>query len=433
MALRSTFFAGLMVSIGVASLLVSTDGLAQTRAFTEAECRVVRERLAGHARLSEGVRRDLTGRTRGDSATQPPTAAGVPTAPGGRAEVIRSRQERIPEERQRLEDARLASYLRFEFGRATELGRQVQALDTEKAKLGNELAELPRQAPGAPTVPAVPATRVEASDADRLPCQDTLTALDAAVRIRQRELGAKEGQAGVVPLMEMTGQNGDQVAQELASQFAAWPEAAQQVGLLDQEGKGRADTFVDVPAKNVFRLFRQRANGTLTVHAFSLPGRPGDPAYGDMTRRVDEATILRTGVSLDDLLAIRPAGPVRVVGETEEFARVQAFVLAGNYGEAARIEGGGMRAMVFQNLRGETVRLVEMIAPAPSGLLLRRVVVTARPSGEERWEETTTILQPVSSGRTEVEVRGTTENRSAVGVSLAPRSVSAPVAFVVER
>src|SRR5512147_1398655 len=132
MALRSTFFAGVMASIGVASLLVATDGLAQTRAVAEAECRVVRERLAGHARLSEGVRRDLTRWTPGLRATQPRLGAGAATPAGGRAEAIRSRLERIPEERQRLEDARLASYLRFEFGRATELGRQVQALDSEK-------------------------------------------------------------------------------------------------------------------------------------------------------------------------------------------------------------------------------------------------------------------------------------------------------------
>jgi hypothetical protein len=433
MTLRSTFFAGLMASIGVASLLVSTDGLAQTRALTEVECRVVRERLAGHARLSDAVRRDLTGRTRGVPATQPPTAAGAPTAPGGRAEVIRARLEKIPEERQRLEDARLASYLRFELGRATELARQVQALDTEKANLESELAGLPAKAPGAPSAPAVPATPVGASDADRVPCQDALTALDAAVRIRQRELGAKEGQVGVVPLVSIKGQSGDQIAQELASQFAAWPEAAHQVGLLDQEGKGRADAFVDVPATNIFRLFRQRADGTLTVDVFSLSGRPGDPAYGDMARRVDEATILRTSRSLADLLAVRAAGPVRVVGETAEFARAQAFVLAGNYAEAARVEGGGTRAMEFQNLRGETVRVVEMIAPASNGLLLRRVVATARPNGEERWEETTTILRPVSYWRTEVEVRSTTENRSAAGLSLAPRTASAPVAFVVDR
>lgn len=433
MTVRRTFFTALMAGIGVATLFTSTNGPAQTRALTAAECRVVRERLAGHARVSDGVVRDLAGRTRRVPAPQQPMTAGAPTRASGRAEAIRGRLERIPEERQRLEDTRLASYLRLEFGRATELARQIQALDTEKTNLGNELADLPAQASGAPTAPAVLATRGGASDAGRVPCQDAPAALDAAVRIRQRELGAKEGQAGVVPLVSITGQNGDQIARELANQFAPWPEAAHQVGLLDQEGTGHADAFVNVPATNVFRLVRQRTDGTLTVDVFPLPGRLGDATYSDMARRVDEAMILRTGRSLDALLAMHPAGRIRVVGETVEFVRLQALVLAGNYGEAARVEGGGTRAIEFQNLRGEAVRVIEMIAPAPNGLLLRRVVATGRPNGEERWEETTTILRPVSDWRTEVEVRVTTENRSAAGVSLTPRSASAPVAFVVDR
>jgi len=46
MTLRSMFFTGLMAAIGAASLSAPTDGLAQTRALTEAECKAVRERLA---------------------------------------------------------------------------------------------------------------------------------------------------------------------------------------------------------------------------------------------------------------------------------------------------------------------------------------------------------------------------------------------------
>ena len=428
-------FTGLMAGIGLTSLAASTDALAQTRTLTEAECRAVRERLAEHARLSDGVRRDLASRTRSLPVTQPPVWGAAPAPPGGRAEAIRARLEKIPEERQHLEDTRLASYVRLELGRAAEIGKQIQALDTEKANLEKELARLPATAPGAPSAPTVstwPAPAI-ASDADRVPCQDAPAALDAAVRIRQRELGAKEGQSGVVPLALFKGQNADQIAQELAGQFTAWPEAANQVGLLDQEGRGRVDAFVDVPAANIFRLYRQRADGTLTVDAFSLPGRPGDLAYGEMARRLEEATIRQTGRSIADLLAVRPAGPVRVLGETAEFARAQAFVLAGNYGEAARVEGGGARTTDFQNLRGESVRVVEMIAPTQNGLLLRRVVATPRPSGEEQWEETTTILRPVSSWRTEVEVRRATERRSAAGVSLAPRSASAPATFGVDR
>lgn len=433
MRLLIIVFTGLMAGIGVTSLAASTDGLAQARTLTEAECRAVRERLAEHARLSDGVRRDLAGRTRALPVTQPPVWGAAPAPPGGRAEAIRARLEKIPEERQHLEDTRLASYVRLELGRAAELGKQIQALDTEKANLEKELARLPATgAPSAPTISTWPAPAI-ASDADRVPCQDAPAALDAAVRIRQRELGAKEGQSGVVPLASFKGQNADQIAQELSGQFTAWPEAANQVGLLDQEGRGRVDAFVDVPAANIFRLYRQRADGTLSVDAFSLPGRPGEPAYGEMARRVEEATIRQTGRSVADLLAVRPAGPVRVLGETAEFARAQAFVLAGNYGEAARVEGGGARTMDFQNLRGESVRVVEMVAPTQNGLLLRRVVATSRPNGEEQWEETTTILRPVSSWRTEVEVRRATERRSAAGVSLAPRSASAPVTFAVDR
>jgi hypothetical protein len=150
-------------------------------------------------------------------------------------------------------------------------------------------------------------------------------------------------------------------------------------------------------------------------------------------RRIEEATIRQTGKSLADLLVVRPAGPVRVLGETAEFARAQGFALAGNYPEAARLEGGATRTVEFQNLRGETVRVAEMIAPAANGVLFRRVVTMPGPNNEEQWEETTILVRPASTLRTEVEVRRTTERRSAAGVSLAPRSASAPVAFAVDR
>ncbi len=434
MKLRIMFFTGLMAGIGLTNLAASTEGLAQTRTLTEAECKAVRERLAEHARLSDGVRRDLANRAPWLPAAQPPAAAPAPTAGPGRAEAIRARLEKIPAERQRLEDERLGAYLRLELGRASQIAQQIQALDAEKANLEKELPGLPATPAGAPQAPAVPAaTRGASSDADRIPCQDLSALLAAAVRIRQRELGAKEGQAGVVPLVALKGQFPDQIAQELAAQFAAWPGAAAQVGLLDQDGRGRLDAFVDAPAPNVFRLYRQRTDGTVSVDVFNLPGRPGDLPFGEMPRRVEEATIRQTRGTLADLLAVRPGGPVRILGETGDFGRAQAFVLAGNYGDAARVEGGGARTTDFQNLRGESVRVVEMIAPAPNGLLLRRVVATARQDGEEQWEETTTILRPVSSWRTDVEVRRATERRSAAGVSLAPRSASAPVAFAVDR
>src|SRR3970282_815725 len=106
-------FTGLMAGIGLASFAASTNALAQTRTLTEAECRAVRERLAEHARLSDGGRRALASRTRSLPVTQPPVWGAAPAPPGGRAEAIRARLEKIPEERQRLEDARLGSHLRL--------------------------------------------------------------------------------------------------------------------------------------------------------------------------------------------------------------------------------------------------------------------------------------------------------------------------------
>ena len=429
-------FTGLMAGIGLTSLAASTDVLAQARSLSDAECRAARERLAEHARLSDGVRRDLDRKAPGAWGTQAPAPAAAPAASPGRADTIRARLAKIPEERQRLEDARMGAYMRLDFAQASQQAQQIQALESEKANLEQELAGLPATSAGpsqAPAAPAASSPPAPSSAADRISCRDISAMLEAAVRIRQRELGAKEGQAGVIPLVALRGQFPEQIAQELAAQFAAWPEASTQVGLLDQDGTGRADAFVDVPAANIFRLYRQRADGTLTLDVFALPGRPGNPAYGEMPRRIEETTIRQIQGTLPDLLAVRPAGPVRILGETGEFAKVQAFALAGNYAEAARIEGGGTRALEFQNLRGETVRVIEMIAPTSNGLLLRRVVTTPRTHGEEQWEETMTILRPVSSWRTEVEIRRATERRSAAGVSLAPRSASAPVAFAVDR
>ncbi len=52
-------FTGLMAGIGLTSLAAPTDVLAQARSLSDVECRAARERLAEHARLSDGVRRDL--------------------------------------------------------------------------------------------------------------------------------------------------------------------------------------------------------------------------------------------------------------------------------------------------------------------------------------------------------------------------------------
>lgn len=430
MSPRILLATGLIAGIG---FTLPEGGLAQTRTLSEAECKASRDRLAEHARLSDGVRRAIGSRVGPTPAGAPPPA---PAPAGGRAEAIRARLAAIPGERQRLEDERLGAYIRLEFGRATEAAQKTQALDAEKAALEKELAGLPATAVGAPPAPAARAAApppAQTWGADRVPCQDAPAALDAAVKIRQRELGAKEGQPGVVPLVALKGQNADQIAQELAGQFAAWPGAATQVGLLDQDGKGRLDAFVDAPAPNTFRLYRQRADGTLSVDVFVLPGRPGDPAYSEMARRIEEATVRQTGKSMADLLSVRAAGPVRVLGETGEFAKAQAFALAGNYADAARVEGGATRTVEFQNLRGESLRVLEMISPASNGVLLRRLVATPRPNNEEQWEETATLVRPTSFWKVDVQVQRATERRSAAGVPLVPRTSSPPITFGVDR
>ena len=112
-------------------------------------------------------------------------------------------------------------------------------------------------------------------------------AVDNAVKIRRRELGAREDQAGAIPLIGLKGQTADQIGQELAGQFSPGAAASTQVGLLDADGDGKLDGFVDVPAPGVFRLFRQRADGTVGVEMFPTAAdrdHPGlwrdDPAPG---------------------------------------------------------------------------------------------------------------------------------------------------------
>src|SRR5207253_1019477 len=141
------------IRIALTMLALTTAAVAPASAQTpDADCQAGRERLAGHARASEAVRKVLSAR--------------VGTAP----------------------------------------------------------------AAGAPSPPAAPPTG--AIDADRVPCRDVATTLDAALRAPRRELGAREAQAGAIPLAPLRGQTATAVARELAAQFAAWPEAASQVGLL---------------------------------------------------------------------------------------------------------------------------------------------------------------------------------------------------------
>lgn len=437
---RIGLIAGLM-----AGLLQAVPAVAQPRPLTDAECQNLRARLAEHAKLSDGARRAVATRAAASPAPPPSspavasTSAPVPPAPvANRADEIRARLQKIPVERQQAEDGRLGALGRFELGRATQYQAQLTTLDQEKARLEQELAGLPSR-PSAPVAPAsaptpapAPATPgpVPVSDSDRIRCQDMQAAHDEAVRIRLRELGAKEGQAGVVPLIGSKGQTAEQIARELGAQM---PSAApgSQVGLLDVNGDGRLDGFVDVPVKDVYRMYRQKADGTLSVDAFAAGGNAA--AYGDMARRLEETGNRQAGRSLADLLAIRAAGPVRVTAETADFAVAHGHWLAGNFAEAARVEAAAARSMEFQNLRGEVVRVTEILAPVNGGVALRRIVAQPRPGDQEQWDETTTAVRPTSYSKTDVEIAQAREMRSTAGAPVGARSTTTPIRFSLDR
>ena len=200
------------------------------------------------------------------------------------------------------------------------------------------------------------------------------------------------------------------------------------MGLLDQDGKGRIDVVVDSPVKDVFRVIRLRADGSLGVEVFAADAAPA-AAYGETRRRLEEATLRRSARRLEDVLVT--AGGTRVVWETAESRRTLGRLRAGEFAEAAKAESGA-RALEFENLRGETVRVLELLTPTATGLDWRRVVVVAAPGVPEQWEETTLRLKPVSYWRTDAELTIARETRSAAGAA-GPRAVTGPVTFSVER
>lgn len=429
--------ASLIGLLSLASPLVSPSALAQS---TTPDCEALRLRLAEHARLSDGVRQALRAQVGATPAEAAPTPA--PAVAPTRADTIRARLEQIPKERLVLEDQRLAAMVRFDLSRAGQLQGQIQTLDTEKMLLERELATLPATS-GTPTTPApstpattsTPATPVphHVTTARRVSCRDMAPTVDKAVKIRQGELGAKEGQPGVIPLMGFRTQTPDQIARDLAGQFAAWPDAATQVGLLASETTpGSLEGFVDVPAPNVFRVYRQRADGTLVVELFTVPGSASSPAYGETTRRIEEATVRQPGQTLADLLAARPAGSVRLLAQSAQFADARASLLAGNFSDTAKIEIGGARSVEYQNYRGEIVRVLETIAPGASGLITRRLVVLPKPNSQEQWDEIVTQIRPVSF-RTDIEVVVGREIRTTAGTPVGTRTTGAPAKFSVER
>jgi hypothetical protein len=257
--------------------------------------------------------------------------------------------------------------------------------------------------------------------------------VDSAMKTRRRELGAREDQASAIPLIGLKGQTAEQIGQELAAQFASGPAAASQVGLVDADGNGQLDGFVDVPAPGVFRLFRQRGDGAISVETFSTSGAGAAPGYGEATRRLDEAATRQVGLTLPELLATRPASAVRTAAQTAEFGTAYAQLQAGNFAEAARLGAAAARSLEFQNLRGQSVRVLEILSPVSGGVSLRRAVVLAQPGDQELWEETTTIIRPASYWRTDVEVARRRETRSTSGTLVGTPAVTAPGKFSLER
>ena len=402
--------------------------VAQAPTVSDADCQRLRQRLTEHARLSEGVRRAVAAQAGPAVATAP---AAAPKATG-RAETIRARLQEIPKERQALEEQRLGAMMKFDFSRAGQIQGQIQALDTEKANLEREQASLePASAPAAS--PATSPTTTAADPVARMRCQDLPAAVENALKTRRRELGAREEQAGAIPLIALKGENAEQIGQALAAQFASGAAASTQVGLLDADGNGQIEGFVDVPAPGTYRLVRQRTDGSMNFEVFSTSPAGATPAYGDMARRLDETTARQSGQKLADLLASRPASAIRTQTQTAEFAAAYAQYQAGNFTEPARLASAAARTSEFQNLRGEAVRVLELLSPVNGGVSLHRVVVLAQPNDQEMWEETTTIVRPVSYWRTDVEVTRSRQTRTTGGTVVGTPAASAPVRFSLER
>jgi hypothetical protein len=414
-----------------ACLIQASPVLAQGSTVSNAECQSLRQKLGEHARLSEGVRRTI-GAQMGAVSAAPVSAAPAAPPATGRADAIRSRLEQIPKERQSLEEQRLGAMMRLEFNRATQAQGQIQALDAEKATLERELAALPAASSASPAA-APQATATVSDPTSRIACKDMPAAVDNALKTRRRELGAREDQVGAIPLTGLKGQTPAQIGQELAAQFSSGPAAGTQVGLLDTDGNGRLDGFADVPAPGVIRLVRQKTDGTVSVEVFPAPGSGATPGYGELTRRLDETTTRQSGQALPDLLATRPAGPLRAMTQTAEFAKAYAQFQAGDFADAARLSAPAARSTEFLNVRGQSVRVLEIISPVASGVSVRRTVVVTQPNDQELWEETTTIVRPASYWRTDVEVARSRETRSTSGTVVGSPTVSAPSKFSLER
>jgi hypothetical protein len=414
-------------ALTTAFIIVLVSGSADAQVPSAAECDGLRSRLVEHAKLSDGVRKMLAATP---AAPAPVAPAVVPPATG-RADAIRSRLTQISEQRPQLEEQRLGALMKMDWSRASIIQGQIQALDREKGTLETEMATLP----STPAVPETPAaalpTAAAVGPADRIACKDMPAAYDTALKTRRKELGARDDNAAVVPLMGLRGATADQIAQELAGQFAPWPEAAAQVGLLDRDGDGKLDAFVDVPARDTYRMYRQRPDGALIIEAFALPGRSGE--YDELARRLDEAVARYAGWSVVDALAARPVGAARLLSETGEFGKASALVMAGRFADAGQIDGAAARTREFENFRGERLRLLEIVAPVAGGVSLRRVLVLPRANNQEQWEETPVVARVASYWRTDLELTGGRELRTAAGSPIGTRTPVAPGKVSLDR
>ena len=262
---RIGLIAGLM-----AGLLQAVPAAAQPRPLTDTECQSLRARLAEHVKLSDGVRRAVATRAAASPAPPPPSPAVASTSPQSRRPGGKSRRRdpaRTSEdsvERQQAEEGVSAPSGDSSSAAPLSTRRNSRRWIRSKARLSSSwpaavAAECSRRAgvrsdpgarpgdagPGASQRPAT-ASAVRQQAAHDEPCESSL-----------RELGAKEGQAGVVPLMGVQSQTAEQIARELGAQM---PSAApgSQVGLLDVNGDGRLDGFVDVPVKDVYACIARR-------------------------------------------------------------------------------------------------------------------------------------------------------------------------------
>jgi hypothetical protein len=153
--MRSLTLLRTVLTLGVC-VIQAGPVLAQGTTISDTECQGLRQRLAEHARLSDGVRRAVTAQ----AGSAPATPAPAPAVAAGRAEAIRARLEQIPKDRQALEEQRLGAMLKFDLSRAGQIQTQIQAVDAEKANLERDQAALPASPSASPTV----TTQAPASD-----------------------------------------------------------------------------------------------------------------------------------------------------------------------------------------------------------------------------------------------------------------------------